>query len=76
GFAPPLLGKLRDALRGPDDPPLEAHDSKVGRGTLQSLRRAATQLACLPDAALLAGGAVLRTLWRLAIARRHLLQGN
>ncbi|WP_426803891.1 GH36-type glycosyl hydrolase domain-containing protein [Stenotrophomonas sp. SrG] len=75
-FAPPLIGMLRDALSVPDDTPLEAHYIKVGRGTLQSLLRAATQIACLPYEALLAGGAVLRTLWRMAITRRHLLQWN
>lgn len=75
-FAPPLIGMLRDALSVPDDTPLEAHYIKVGRGTLQSLLRAATQIACLPFEALLAGGAVLRTLWRMGITRRHLLQWN
>ncbi len=75
-FAPPLVGMLRDALSVPDDTPLEAHYIKVGRGTLQSLLRAATQIACLPYEALLSAGAVLRTLWRMAITRRHLLQWN
>ncbi|WP_145477570.1 glycoside hydrolase family 94 protein [Stenotrophomonas rhizophila] len=75
-FAPPLIGMLRDALSVPDDTPLEAHYIKVGRGTLQSLLRAATQIACLPYEALLSAGAVLRTLWRMAITRRHLLQWN
>lgn len=75
-FAPPLIGMLRDALSVPDDTPLEAHYIKVGRGTLQSLLRSATQIACLPYEALLAGGAVLRTLWRMAVTRRHLLQWN
>jgi len=75
-FAPPLIGMLRDALSVPDDTPLEAHYIKVGRGTLQSLLRAATQIACLPYEALLAGGAVLRTMWRMGITRRHLLQWN
>lgn len=75
-FAPPLVGMLRDALSVPQDTPLEAHYIMVGRGTLQSLLRAATQLACLPFEALLASGAVLRTLWCMAITRRHLLQWN
>ncbi len=75
-FAPPLIGMLRDALSVPDDTPLEAHYIMVGRGTLQSLLRASTQIACLPYEALLAGGAVLRTLWRMTITRRHLLQWN
>ncbi len=75
-FAPPLIGMLRDALSVPDDTPLEAHYIMVGRGTLQSLLRAATQVACLPYEALLAGGAVLRTLWRMTVTRRHLLQWN
>ncbi|WP_083279909.1 glycoside hydrolase family 94 protein [Stenotrophomonas sp. LM091] len=75
-FAPPLIGMLRDALSVPDDTPLEAHYIMVGRGTLQSLLRASTQIACLPYEALLAGGAILRTLWRMAVTRRHLLQWN
>ncbi|MEG2979327.1 MAG: cyclic beta 1-2 glucan synthetase, partial [Stenotrophomonas sp.] len=75
-YAPPLIGMLRDALSVPDDTPLEAHYIKVGRGTLQSLLRASTQVACLPFEALLASDAVLRTLWRMAVTRRHLLQWN
>jgi len=75
-FAPPLIGMLRDLLSVPEDTPLEAHYIKVGRGTLQSLLRACTQVACLPYEAMLSAGAVLRTLWRMAITQRHLLQWN
>ncbi|HEY0332419.1 MAG TPA: glucoamylase family protein [Stenotrophomonas sp.] len=75
-FAPPLLSMLRDALAVPDDTPLEAHYIQVGRNTVQSLARAATHVACLPYEALMAADAITRTLWRLAITHRHLLQWN
>lgn len=73
---PVLVPALRDAFAVPVDMPLEAHLLRVGKSTLRQLQRALVQIACLPYEALLSLGAIARTLWRLTISRRHLLQWN
>ncbi|HEY5850458.1 MAG TPA: glucoamylase family protein [Lysobacter sp.] len=73
---PVLLPALRDVFVIPVDMPLETHLVRIGNSTLRQLQRAAVNLACLPYEAFLSLGAIARTLWRLAITRRHLLQWN
>ncbi|WP_254776633.1 glycoside hydrolase family 94 protein [Lysobacter sp. cf310] len=73
---PVLVPAALDAFAVPVDMPLEAHLLRVGKSTLRQLLRSAVTLACLPYEALLNLGAIARTLWRLAISRRHLLQWN
>lgn len=73
---PVLLPAVREAFVVPVDMPLESHLLRVGKSTLLQLQRAAVGLACLPYEALLSLGAIARTLWRLTISRRHLLQWN
>ncbi len=73
---PVLLPALREAFVVPVDMPLETHLVRIGNSTLRQLQRAAVNLACLPYEAFLGLGAIVRTLWRLAISRRHLLQWN
>ncbi|WP_299344237.1 glycoside hydrolase family 94 protein [uncultured Pseudoxanthomonas sp.] len=75
-FAPVILSALKDGMTLPDDMPAESHWVQVGRATARSLQRAALNVACLAHEAWLAGGAIVRTLWRLGISRRHLLQWN
>lgn len=75
-FAPPLIAALRDVLAVPEDTPVEAHLVQVGRNTLQSITRAAVNVACLPYEALIALDAISRTLWRMFVSHRHLLQWN
>ncbi|MGO4222031.1 glucoamylase family protein [Lysobacter sp. TAF61] len=73
---PVLLPALRDAFVIPVDMPLEAHLVRIGNSTLRQLQRGLVNIACLPYEAFLSLGAIARTLWRLAVSRRHLLQWN
>jgi cyclic beta-1,2-glucan synthetase len=71
---PVLLPALRDLFALPVDMPLEAHLVQVGRSSLRQLLRAAVDVACLPYEACYSLAAIVRTLWRLLVTRRHLLQ--
>jgi len=73
---PVLVPVLRDAFAVPVDMPLDTHLVQVGRSAWRQLLRAGVGLACLPYEASVSLGAIARTLWRLAISRRHLLQWN
>ena len=73
---PVLVPAVRDVASVPLDMPLQAHLLQVGRSAVQQLLRAATHLACLPYEAFFSLAAILRTLWRLLVTRRHLLQWN
>lgn len=73
---PVLVPALREVFVIPVDMPLETHLVQVGKSTLRQLQRAAVTLACLPYEAFLSLSAIARTLWRLTISRRHLLQWN
>ena len=73
---PVLLPALRDVFAWPVDMPLETHLVQVGRSSLRQLQRAVVNVACLPYEAFFSVDAILRTLWRLLVTRRHLLQWN
>ena len=73
---PVVLPALRDVLAVPVDMPLETHLLRVGGSTMRQLLRAMVVVACLPYEALISMDAISRTLWRLLISRRHLLQWN
>lgn len=75
-FLPVLLPALRDVLAVPPDVTLETHAVRVGRAAARQSQRAAIGLACLPYEAVLSLGAISRTLWRLTVSRRHMLQWN
>lgn len=71
---PVLLPAAREALlRAPDMAP-EPHLLQVWNGLLRSLARTAVTIACLPYEAGSNALAIVRTLWRLGVSRRHLLQ--
>nr|WP_165782425.1 glucoamylase family protein [Lysobacter silvestris] len=73
---PVLVPALRDVFAKPADMALETHLLQVLESCTLQLRRAAVTLACLPYEAFFSLGAITRTLWRLAISHRHLLQWN
>ncbi|MEZ0471612.1 GH36-type glycosyl hydrolase domain-containing protein [Luteimonas salinilitoris] len=73
---PVLVPAVRDAAVKPLDMTLEAHWLQVGKDVLRQSWRAAVNLACLPYEAFYSLGAIARTLWRMAISRRRLLQWN
>lgn len=73
---PVLLPALRDVVALPVDMPLETHLVQVGKSCLRQFWRAVVNVACLPYEAFFSLGAIVRTLWRLVVTRRHLLQWN
>ena len=75
-WLPPLLTSLLGLLHKPRDLPLGQHLRVALRSTGQHFLHALLMLVWLPHEALYSLDAVLRTLWRLIISRRHLLQWN
>ncbi len=73
-LVPPLLTSMMDLLRKPAEMPLPAHLLNAWRNSARSLSRAPITLACLPYEAAFILDAIARTLWRMAISRRNLLQ--
>ncbi len=73
---PVLVPALRDVFTRPVDMALEAHLMLVAKSCGRQLQRAAVNLACLPYEAFFSLGAIVRTLWRMLLSRRHLLQWN
>ena len=75
-FALPVLDALRGALCKPKDVAAKRHGLAVLRSFGQECLRMLLRLAWLPYEALYSTDAVLRTLWRLRVSKRHLLQWN
>ncbi|MET0655438.1 MAG: glucoamylase family protein, partial [Pseudoxanthomonas sp.] len=73
---PVVVPTLRDVLAKPVDMALETHLLQVLKSFVRQLLRAGVNLACLPYEAFFSLGAIVRTLWRMALSRRHLLQWN
>ncbi len=73
---PVLLPALHAALMPPPDVALSVHLRQVAAGCGRQLLRTLVSIACLPHAAGFSAMAIARTLWRMAISRRHLLQWN
>ena len=71
---PTLLNGLVALLRKPRELALGRHASAVVRATAGGLTQATIRIACLPHEAVVSLGAVLRTVWRMLIARRGLLE--
>ena len=71
---PVLMSVLRDLLARPSEIALETHLVQTGHAAAGQLLRALVTLACLPYEAWYSLGAVARSLWRMLISRRHLLQ--
>ncbi|WP_394561065.1 GH36-type glycosyl hydrolase domain-containing protein [Aquipseudomonas alcaligenes] len=70
----PLLGTLLELLRKPHDTPLGQHLQATTRMATLHFSRALLALVWLPFEALLSLDAIARTLWRMLVSRRHLLQ--
>ncbi|MFC5743287.1 glycoside hydrolase family 94 protein [Dyella tabacisoli] len=71
---PPALSALLDLLQKPREVQLDQHLRAALRATGQHLARMALALAWLPHEALYHLDAIIRTLWRMLVSRRHLLQ--
>ncbi len=73
-FAPTLIAMLVSLARKPEELRLRQHLGAVVPAAMSSLGQATLNLACLPYEAAISLGAVARTLWRLWITKRRLLE--
>ena len=73
-FVPPLLASFKDLLNKPAHMPLRGHLLQAGTASGLNFARTIVAVACLPYEAFFSLDAIARTLWRLVISRRHLLQ--
>src|SRR5690606_31853724 len=71
---PALLASLVDLCKRPADMPLTAHLRHTWAATGRNFAHAPVSLACLPYEAFFSLDAIVRTLWRMCITRRGLLQ--
>ncbi len=72
--APWLVALLLSVLRPPLDKSWRAYYSAVAGDVLTSVEQLGLAIAFLPHQAWTSGDAVVRTLWRLFVTRRHLLE--
>ncbi|MBD9481519.1 cyclic beta 1-2 glucan synthetase [Pseudomonas sp. PDM14] len=73
-LAQPLLSSLLELRRKPHDVPLGQHLRATLRSAVQHFSRGLLTLVWLPFEAQFSVDAIARTLWRVLISRRHLLQ--
>ena len=73
-FIPPLAASLLEIFRKSRDVLWPQHLLSLARATGQRMAHALLNLATLPHEAYYSLDAILRTLWRMAISRRHLLE--
>lgn len=73
---PVLVPACWDIVTKPVDMTLETHLVQVGKSIARQLQRAAVNVACLPYEAFFSLVAIARSLWRMAVSHRHLLQWN
>ena len=71
---PPVLSALLELVQKPREVQLDQHLRAALRTTGQHLARMALALAWLPHEVLYSLDAIVRTLWRIAVSRRLLLQ--
>ena len=72
--APSLLTSLFEAFQRPEDILWSQHLAAVARSTRRRLAQAGFGLACLPYEAFFSLDAILRTLWRMVVTRKRLLE--
>ena len=73
---PLLCASVLDLMRKPDEVLLHQHAAAVLDGLIRRLLQAGYEIACLPFEALVSLDAIARTLWRMSVSRRHLLEWN
>jgi cyclic beta-1,2-glucan synthetase len=72
--APWIVSLLLALVRPPFDKSWRAYYAAVGRDLVTSLQQIALAIVFLPHQAWASADAIVRTLWRLVVSRRHLLQ--
>ena len=75
-FIPPLLASIVDSLKKPEGAVWEQHLKEALRSSLTRLEQAAFQFACIPHEALYSLDAILRSLLRVFVTRKKLLEWN
>ena len=73
---PALLVSVVDLLHKPEDVLLEQHLAALGNSASRRLSQLAFEIACLPYEAYFSLDAIVRTLWRMGIAHKRLLEWN
>jgi cyclic beta-1,2-glucan synthetase len=71
---PWLLALLLAAVRPPMDKSWRAYYATLGADAVTSAQQLAVAIAFLPHQAWISADAIVRTLWRLFVSRRHLLE--
>ncbi len=71
---PPLIATIHELFRKPDDVLLLSHLETTLRAAGGQFAQAAFTLACLPYEAAFSLDAIARTLWRILISRKRLLE--
>ncbi|MGZ6035469.1 MAG: glucoamylase family protein, partial [Myxococcaceae bacterium] len=72
--APWLVTLLLGAFRPPLDRSWRAYYAAIGRDAVTSARQLGLALVFLPHQAWISADAIVRTLWRMGVSRRHLLE--
>jgi len=75
-FVPALLTSFVEGFRKPDDLLFSQHLSVVLRAAGRSFAQTAVTFICLPYEAFFSLDAIVRTLWRMGISHRRLLEWN
>ena len=73
-FIPSLISSLLDLLKKPDDLLFGQHLAAVGRSTARRFVQVVFTLACLPYEAFFSLDAILRTIWRMLVTHKRLLE--
>ena len=73
---PSLCAASLDLLRKPDEVTFNRHFAAVASAAYRHLRQVGFELACLPYTAYFSSDAILRTLWRVLLTRKQLLEWN
>ncbi|MEP6881004.1 MAG: glycosyltransferase family 2 protein, partial [Dokdonella sp.] len=75
-LVPAFVNSLHDVASRPAGMPLSAHLRHVLVAGIRSFSPIPLMLACLPFEAMFSLDAIVRTLWRMLVTKRHLLQWN
>src|SRR5690606_26474889 len=73
---PSVLATLVEFARKTHDVTWRQHLAAVSRGAARRSGQAAFELACLPHEAWFSLDAIVRSVWRMAVSHRHLLEWN
>ena len=75
-FAPPLISSLWSASQKPKEIAFQQHLNNTLGAANKSFQRALFTLLCLPYEAFMCADAIARTLWRMYISKKKLLEWN